>query len=59
LVPTPPVSSRSETNRLRSPSLAPTCPPDGYVYREKCGAVFEHFYESYPERDAGVYGAAA
>jgi type I restriction enzyme R subunit len=32
-------------------------PPE--VYRDKCGAVFEHFYESYPERDAGVYGAAA
>ena len=25
------------------------------VYREKCSAVFEHVYESYPERGAGVY----
>lgn len=24
-------------------------------YRQKCSAVFEHVYESYPERDAGVY----
>jgi type I restriction enzyme, R subunit len=24
-------------------------------YREKCSAVFEHVYESYPERNAGVY----
>ena len=26
------------------------------VYRQKCSAVFEHVYESYPERNAGVYG---
>lgn len=25
------------------------------VYRQKCSAVFEHVYESYPERNAGVY----
>lgn len=25
------------------------------IYNEKCLAVFEHVYESYPERDAGVY----
>jgi type I restriction enzyme R subunit len=24
-------------------------------YRQKCSALFEHVYESYPERDAGVY----
>ncbi len=24
-------------------------------YKQKCSAVFEHFYESYPERDANVY----
>ncbi|MEF8723173.1 hypothetical protein E4Q23_05855 [Candidatus Accumulibacter phosphatis] len=24
-------------------------------YRQKCAAVFEHVYESYPERNAGVY----
>ncbi len=24
-------------------------------FQQKCSAVFEHFYESYPERDAGVY----
>jgi type I restriction enzyme R subunit len=27
------------------------------LYNEKCAAVFEHVYESYPERDAGVYAA--
>ncbi len=27
------------------------------LYRQKCSAVFEHVYESYPERDAGVYAA--
>jgi type I restriction enzyme R subunit len=28
------------------------------LYLQKCSAVFEHVYESYPERDAGVYAAA-
>jgi type I restriction enzyme R subunit len=25
------------------------------LYQQKCSAVFEHVYESYPERDAGMY----
>ena len=25
------------------------------LYQHKCAAVFEHVYESYPERDAGIY----
>ncbi len=25
------------------------------VYREKCSALFEHMYESYPEQNASVY----
>jgi type I restriction enzyme R subunit len=25
------------------------------VYHQKCSALFEHVYESYPERDSGVY----
>jgi type I restriction enzyme R subunit len=25
------------------------------LYQQKCSAVFEHFYESYPQRDANVY----
>ncbi|WP_255372197.1 hypothetical protein [Chlorobium sp. KB01] len=25
------------------------------IYRQKCSALFEHVYESYPERNAGVY----
>jgi type I restriction enzyme, R subunit len=29
------------------------------MYRQKCTAVFEHVYESYPERNAGVYAAVA
>jgi type I restriction enzyme R subunit len=27
------------------------------LYKQKCSAVFEHFYESYPERDVNVYAA--
>jgi type I restriction enzyme R subunit len=36
--------------------------PEAYVpelYKEKCSAVFEHVYESYPERNAGVYAEVA
>jgi type I restriction enzyme R subunit len=25
------------------------------IYQSKCSAVFEHLYEKYPERNAGVY----
>ena len=28
------------------------------LYHKKCSAVFEHVYESYPERDKGVYAQA-
>ncbi|MBK6961447.1 MAG: type I restriction endonuclease subunit R [Gammaproteobacteria bacterium] len=28
------------------------------LFNQKCAAVFEHVYESYPERDAGVYAQA-
>ncbi len=29
------------------------------MYSQKCAAVFEHVYESYPERNAGVYAVVA
>jgi len=29
------------------------------LYQRKCSAIFEHVYESYPERDACVYSTAA
>ena len=29
------------------------------LYQRKCSAIFEHVFESYPERDAGVYAGAA
>ncbi|MDA1278227.1 MAG: DUF3387 domain-containing protein [Verrucomicrobia bacterium] len=31
---------------------------DKPLYEQKCSALFEHIYESYPERDAGVYATA-
>ena len=31
---------------------------DKPLYERKCSALFEHIYESYPERDAGVYAEA-
>ena len=36
--------------------LPPADTPE--LYRQKCSAVFEHVYESYPKRRAGVYAAA-
>ena len=35
--------------------LPRTYTPD--LYQQKCSALFEHVYESYPERDGGVYAA--
>ncbi len=32
---------------------------DKQLYEQKCSALFEHVYESYPERDAGVYAMAS
>ncbi len=29
------------------------------LYQKKCSILFEHVYESYPERNAGVYASAA
>ena len=29
------------------------------LYQQKCAALFEHVYESYPERNAGVYAGHA
>jgi type I restriction enzyme R subunit len=31
---------------------------DKPMYQQKCSALFEHFFEAYPERDRGVYAAA-
>jgi len=31
---------------------------DRPLYAQKCSALFEHIYESYPERDPGVYAMA-
>jgi type I restriction enzyme, R subunit len=32
---------------------------DKPLYEQKCSALFEHIFESYPERDVGVYSAVA
>jgi len=32
---------------------------DKPLYAKKCSALFEHIFESYPERDAGVYALAS
>ncbi|HUE86432.1 MAG TPA: type I restriction enzyme endonuclease domain-containing protein [Vicinamibacterales bacterium] len=48
--------------RLAIEDLLDTGLPRAYapeLYRQKCSAVFEHVYESYPERDAGVYADVA
>jgi type I site-specific restriction-modification system R (restriction) subunit len=53
-------SARSQL-KLAIEDLLDTGLPRAYtpeLYQQKCAAVFEHVYESYPERDAGVYAAA-
>jgi type I restriction enzyme, R subunit len=32
---------------------------DKPLYEQKCSALFEHVFESYPECDAGVYATAS
>ena len=32
---------------------------DRPLFAQKCSALFEHVYESYPERNAGVYAEVA
>lgn len=39
----------------RTPELEPADPE---LHEQKCGAVFEHIDESYPENGAGIYGLA-
>ncbi len=41
---------------LLDTGLPRACTPE--FFQQKCEAVFEHVYESYPERDAGVYSTA-
>jgi type I restriction enzyme R subunit len=31
---------------------------DKPLYEQKCSALFEHVFENYPERDAGIYAVA-
>jgi len=41
---------------LLDTGLPPAYSPD--LYKRKCSAIFEHFYESYPDRDANAYATA-
>jgi type I restriction enzyme R subunit len=54
-------SARSQL-RLAIEDMLDTGLPRAYdkpLYEQKCSALFEHVYESYPERDAGVYALAS
>lgn len=42
----------TEDQLVEPPAVAPRG-----IYAQKCAAVFEHVYESYPERDVGVYSS--
>lgn len=42
-------------SRSLDAGLPRACTPE--IYKQKCSAVFEHVYESYPKWDAGVYAA--
>ena len=53
-------SARSQV-KLTIEDVLDTGLPRAYspdIYRQKCAAIFEHVYESYAERDSGVYAAA-
>jgi type I restriction enzyme R subunit len=47
-------------SRLRAAleRLNPALPGEA-IYAQKCSALFEHIFESYPERGAGVYALAS
>jgi type I restriction enzyme R subunit len=51
-------SARSQV-RLTIEDVLDTGLPRAYekpLYQQKCSAVFEHFYESYPEQESSIYG---
>jgi type I restriction enzyme R subunit len=47
--------------KLAIEDVLDTLPPayDRPLYAQKCSALFEHVFESYPERDGGVYAEAS
>jgi type I restriction enzyme, R subunit len=54
-------SARSQI-RLSIEDVLDTGLPRAYdkpLFEQKCSALFEHIYESYPERDANIYAAAS
>jgi type I restriction enzyme R subunit len=54
-------SARSQI-KLAIEDMLDTGLPRAYdkpLYQQKCAALFEHLFESYPEREGGVYGAGA
>jgi type I restriction enzyme R subunit len=52
-------SARSQVKLAIEDTLDSGLPPayEKPLYEDKCSVLFEHFYESYPERHAGVYAA--
>ena len=50
--------ARSSNSPSRTCSIRRPQPTPARFTRKKCSALFEHIYESYPERDAGVYSVA-
>ncbi|HMJ90094.1 MAG TPA: DUF559 domain-containing protein, partial [Candidatus Acidoferrum sp.] len=55
-------SSARSTLKLAIEDVLDTGLPRAYtpeLYQQKCSALFEHVFESYPERDAGVYAVAS
>ena len=55
-----PSSARSQLKLTIEDTLDTGLPRayDKPLYEQKCSALFEHVYESYSERDAGVYAGA-
>jgi type I restriction enzyme R subunit len=53
-------SAARSTLKLAIEDTLDTLPPayDRPLFAQKCSAIFEHVYESYPERDVGIYADA-
>jgi type I restriction enzyme R subunit len=53
-------SAARSTLKLAIEDTLDTLPPayDRPLYSQKCSALFEHVYETYPERDSGVFATA-
>ena len=59
---TPIVRHKRSVSRIQNIEDTLDTLPKAYdiiLFNEKCSLVFEHVYESYPERNTGIYATAS